>query len=167
MKVTPCPVPEDALLHAYVTRDGAYTDCFEITHVAEVDLPAFVTAFYTTWLFRLERAVLGLALRKRIRDSDVALLAQGRSDAFAAWRVEARGAREILLCDITGATRSYLAVAAQGDGTTRLLFGSAVVGRGSGEVPWLIRLTTPLHQLYSRALLRLAAGKLEVAPASA
>lgn len=167
MRVTPCDVPKGALMCVYVARTGAYTDCFEVNHAAKVDLSAFVTAFYTTWLFRMERAVLRVVLRKPIRDSDVAALAQGRSDAFAAWTVEARGDGEILLCDIAGATRSYLAVEPQEDGTTRLLFGSAVVGRGSGEMPLVIRLTTPLHRFYSKALLRLAAGKLEVGAASA
>ena len=84
MSVTPCDVPKGALMSAYVARTGAYTDCFEVNHAAKVDLSAFVTAFYTTWLFRMERAVLRVVLRKPIRDSDVAALAQGRSDAFAA-----------------------------------------------------------------------------------
>lgn len=160
MNVRPCHVPQGAFLSAYEGRAGAYTDCYETNYPAKVSLAAFVTAFYTTWLFRLERAVLTVALRKRIRDSDVAALADGRSDAFAAWTVEARDAGQILLCDITGATRSYLAVQPNADGTTRLIFGSAVVGRGSGKVSLLVRVTTPLHRFYSKALLKQATRKL-------
>ncbi len=166
MRVQECSVPEGALLNAYVGRDGTYTDCFETAYAGQVDLPAFITAFYTTWLFRLERAVLSLALRKKIHDSDVVALAQGR-EAFAIWTVEARGSAEILLCDNAGTTRSYLAVAAQEDGTTRLIFGSAVVGRNTGQLPLLVRLATPLHRLYSIGLLRLAARKVELAATSA
>ncbi|MGC1506436.1 MAG: hypothetical protein WA782_20150 [Sulfitobacter sp.] len=160
MTVRACDLPEGALLAAYVAREGTYTDCFEVAVGAEAALPAFVTAFYTTWLFRLERAVLSVALRKRIRDSDVAALADGRAECFAVWTVEARGTGQILLCDITGATRSYLAVTAYADGMTRLIFGSAVLGRNKGKLPLLVRVTTPLHRFYSKALLQLAARRL-------
>lgn len=152
------PVPGDALLSAYNDQGGHYTDCFEVMHPLEADLPAFITAFCSTWLFRLERAVLTLTLRRRIKDSDVVSLAQG-SDSFAAWTVESRQDAQILLCDLSGATRSWLAVAPKDGGTTRLLFGSAVVAR-NGSLPGWVRATVPLHRFYSRALLRLAERKL-------
>lgn len=151
-------VPRDALLHTYVAQDGTYTDCFEVMHPLKADLPEFIAAFYTTWLFRLERAVLTLTLRRRIRDSDVAALGQG-AEGFAAWTVEARADGQILLCDLSGATRSWLAVAPKDGGVTRLLFGSAVVAQG-GDLPAWVRATVPLHRFYSRALLRLAERKL-------
>ena len=153
------PVPRDGLLSRYVAREGCYTDCFEVMHPLEVDLLAFVTAFYTTWLFRLERLVLTLALRQRIRDADVAALAAEDRDSFAACRVEGREAGQILLCDLSGHTRSWLAVAPKEGGVTRLLFGSAVVAR-DGKMSGGVRAMIPLHRFYSRALLRLAERKL-------
>ncbi len=159
MNLRACPVPHDALLHRYVERVGAYTDCFEVTYRGEADLSAFLNAFYTTWLFRLERAVLTVALRKWINDSEISALVAGQSERFAAWTVEARGDGQILLCDVSGATRSFFRVVPEDGGATRLLFGSAVVGTESGPT-FLIRMTVPLHQLYSRGLLHLAQRRL-------
>jgi len=153
------PVPRDALLTEYVSRDGTYTDCFEVMHPLEADLPAFIASFYTTWLFRLERAVLTVTLRKRIKDSDVDALARAEVQAFAAWTVEERAPGQILLCDLAGHTRSWLAVAPKEGGVTRLLFGSAVVAQ-NGTLPGWVRAMMPLHKFYARALLRLAERKL-------
>ena len=154
-----CAVPRDAQLYRYVEQDGAYTDCFEVMHPMEADLSAFISAFYTTWLFRLERVVLTVSLRRRIRDADVAALAEGAGQ-FAAWTVENRAEGQILLCDLSGATRSWLAVAPKEGGTTRLLFGSAVVARDGQPLPGLVRALIPAHRFYSRALLRCAEWRL-------
>ena len=155
-----CGVPRDGLLAPYVERPGAYTDCFEVMHPLEADLEAFITAFYTTWLFRLERLALTLPLRHWVRDTEARGLAKGQRSTFAAWRVEARREREILLCDLSGATRSYLAVSPKTGGVTRLVFGSAVVPRDGRELsPWVRRLT-PLHRFYARCLLRSAERRL-------
>lgn len=162
MSVRACPVPQEALLQAYVARAGAYTDCFEQGQAGQVDLPAFITAFYTTWLFRLERAVLRLTLHHPITDAQVRALAAGQSDHFAAWRVEARGDSQILLCDLSGHTRSYLAVEPKAGDRTRLLFGSAVVADAQGDLPLWVRALMPLHRAYSVALLRCAARRLRV-----
>jgi hypothetical protein len=152
------PVPRDALLSVYVAQDGTYTDCFEVMHPLEADLSAFIEAFYTTWLFRLERAVLTLTLRRRVTDAEVTALAAGES-RFAVWTVEARAPAQVLLCDLGGHTRSWLAVAPKDGGVTRLLFGSAVVAR-DGALPGWMRAITPLHRFYARSLLRLAERKL-------
>lgn len=159
MIARPCPVPRDALLSRYVDQDGAYTDCFEVMHPGTASLEQFITAFYTTWLFRLERFVLTISLRRRIRDADVSALAEGRADHFAAWRIEDRAEGQLLLCDIAGATRSYLAIAPKDGGVTRLIFGSAVTANG-GDLPGLVKALIPLHRFYSKALLRLAEYKL-------
>ena len=154
-----CAVPRDGLLHRYVEQDGTYTDCFEVMHPMEADLSAFIEAFYTTWLFRLERLVLTVSMRKRIRDADMHALAEG-GERFAAWTVEDRAAGQILLCDLSGATRSWLAVAPKDGGTTRLLFGSAVVARDGQPLTGLVRAIIPLHRGYSKALLRTAEWRL-------
>lgn len=160
MRVVARPAPKDALLQRYVGQTGCYTDCFETALPEPVALSAFIEAFYTTWLFRLERMVLTLTLRRRITDEEVRSLAEGAA-RFAAWRVEARAEDQILLCDLGGHTRSYLAIRPAGGGGVRLVFGSAVVSRsGHGELGRSIRLLLPLHRLYSRALLALAARSL-------
>ncbi|MDF3413869.1 hypothetical protein HKX54_05330 [Sulfitobacter sp. M57] len=160
MSVAACSLPPAALLAVYQGQEGAYTDCFSVQHTGEADLSAFIGAFYTTWLFRLERAVLTVALRKRIRDSDVVALAEGHATEFAVWTVESRAERQILLRDMFGKTRSFLSVAPVGDGSTELLFGSAVVSGGGSGSSLFMRLTTPLHQIYAKALLRQAERRL-------
>ena len=158
--VVPCTVPQDALLQRYVRQAGHYTDCFETRLHDDVTLPAFISVFYTTWLFGLERAVLTVALRRRIHDRDVAALASGGADRFAAWTVEARTTDQILLCDLRGSTRSYLAVEPLADGGTRLLFGSAVMASKSGKLGFGVKQLIPAHRFYSTALLRAACRKL-------
>tara|TARA_R110002074_G_scaffold44782_11_gene116494 strand:- start:3318 stop:3806 length:489 start_codon:yes stop_codon:yes gene_type:complete len=158
--VTPCAVPQGALLQRYVGLAGCYTDCFEVTLPGTVALPAFISAFYTTWLFRLERAVLTGLLRRRIRDSDVAALASGAANQFAAWTVEARQADQILLCDLAGHTRSFLAVERMADAGTKVLFGSAVAPSKSGDLGRGVKAMAPLHRFYSSSLLRAACHKL-------
>lgn len=150
-----CAVPRDGLLDRYAQDAGVYTDCFEVMSVHEVDLAEFITAFYTTGLFRMERAILQVALRRRITDQQVAALASG-ADVFAAWRVEARASAEILLCDQIWQTRSYLAVSPKQGNVTRLVFGTAVVKSERR----LVRVLGPLHRFYSKLLLRMAARRL-------
>jgi len=152
-------VPRDALLQRYVGKGATYTDAFEVMSPHAVDLAAFIEAFYTTWLFRLERMVLTLAYRRRIKDSDVKALAQGATQ-FAVWRVEDRGEDQILLCDLGGHTRSWLAVSAKEGGVTRLVFGSAVVVGDGQPLGMSVRLLIPLHRFYFRTLLRLAERRL-------
>ena len=156
----PCGVPRDGLLDTYVEHPGAYTDCFEVMHPLEADLEAFITAFYTTWLFRLERLVLTISLRHWLRDSEVRALAKGQKETFAVWRVEGRRAQEILLCERSGRTRSYLAVSPKEGGVTRLVFGSAVVPDDGAELSAWVRWLIPAHRLYSKLLLRAAEKRL-------
>ena len=152
-------VPRDTLLSRYAGQEATYTDCYEVMFVGDADLGQFITAFYTTWLFRAERLILSLVLRRRIKNSEVSALAKG-AETFAAWRVEDRAKGEILLCDLSGRTRSWLAVVPNEGRVTRLLFGSAVVADSGRDLPRSVRLLTPVHKVYSRALLWLAQGKL-------
>ena len=154
-----CDVPRDGLLQAYVGQGATYTDCFEVMSPHPVTLPEFIEAFYTTWLFRTERAVLSVVLRRRVRDSDVVALAQG-GNSFAVWQVEARGETQILLREQSGHTRSYLAVSGKEGGVTRLIFGSAVVAAEGKPLGTFVRVLTPLHRFYSKCLIRLAERKL-------
>jgi hypothetical protein len=161
-RIAPCPLPTGALLGRY--RDiGAYTDCYGVTVPGDVAHARFVEAFYTTWLFKLERAVLVL-VGKPSTDAQARALAHGEADAFAAWRVEARAPDQLLLCDYRGRTRSWLMREAV-DGGTRLYFGSAVVPvvdarTGSGRMGRAFAGLLGFHRLYSRLLLRAAINRL-------
>jgi hypothetical protein len=161
--VSPCPIPDGSLLAAYPPR-GAYADCYATTVDSAVAMDRYVAAFYTTRLFKLERFVLRLASRPST-DADAGQLARGAVDRFAAWTVEARSDDQLLLCDYTGRTRSWLMVEPLEHGGTRLYFGSAVVARGrrDGERPALgfpFAALLGFHRLYSRALLAAARARL-------
>jgi hypothetical protein len=160
-----CPIPDTALLAEY-PRAGAFADCYTTQITGAVSQVQFVTAFYTTWIFKLERWVLRWALAKPSTDAEAAQLAVGSIDAFAAWRVERRGEDQLLLCDVHGRTRSWLMTAQGEDGTsTRLYFGSAVVpvrnaNTGTKRMGFVFRVLLGFHRLYSIVLLRAAKSRL-------
>jgi hypothetical protein len=164
--ISACALPADALLGRYAGA-GGFADCYFTDVDRAVGLPEFVEAFYTTALFRLERAILRLAVSRPSSDADVRRLARGETDAFAAWSVEDRAPHQLLLADATGRTRSWLKVEAKaGDGPvrTRLFFGSAVVpkrgGSGRGDLGFVFTSLLGFHKLYSRALLAAARSRL-------
>jgi hypothetical protein len=141
-------LPETALLQRYVGDPKNYTDCFIKDVAGDVSLADFLTAFYTTRLFRAERFILKHLVRKPSTDADVAAIAQGETDRFAVWTLVDRTDTQVLLCDLAEHTRSWFMVQPTASGT-RLYFGSAVT---PGDT-LLIKLTAPLHKLYSRLLL--------------
>jgi hypothetical protein len=157
-------LPETALLRRYATGVN-YTDCFFIDVARPASLTGYVEAFYTTWLFRMERAVLILAGRPST-NAQARALAEGRSSSLAAWQVEAREVDQILLRDLTGRTRSWLMVTLPPYGRTgaRLWFGSAIVARPArpgrtAALGRVARALVGLHVVYSRTLLRAAATR--------
>lgn len=157
-------LPAHALLAAHRDR-GAYTDCYVTTLDRPVALAAFVDAFYTTPLFKLERLILAAFAKRPSTDLQARQLAIGEVDSFAAWRVEAREPDQILLADMTGRTRSWLMVAPADGGGTRLHFGSAVVpaahpATGQRRMGFVFGALLGFHKLYSRALLSSARRKL-------
>jgi hypothetical protein len=161
------PLPEHSLLFAYHAR-GDYTDCFTVDVAGNVSPQQFVTAFYTSRLFKAERFILKWLVAKPSTDQDAGLLASGSIDSFAAWTVEDRKPRQLLMCDYQGRTRSWLMVEpiAAGDGAaTRVFFGTGVVSAtdrktGRKTMPLLFRLLLGFHRHYARALLRSAVTKL-------
>ena len=156
-------LPDGALLQRYRAQ-GDYTDCFAIDVPAQVAHEAYVEAFYTTAVFKLERLLLALLVSRPSRDAEARELACGRREQFAAWSVEARAPGQLLMCDVAGSTRSWLMAVpmpapAQGvpsGAGTRLYFGSAVVRSRQGGA---FRALLGFHQLYSRILLRAAAAR--------
>ncbi len=166
-RIVAVDVPNGSLLAA-VGRSGAYVDCYVTRVPGTVTHADFVEAFYTSWLFTIERMLLGQLASKPATDSDARRLARGESPVFSAWRVEARAVDQLLLADFTGRTKSWLMVvpgSSSGDVATDLRFGSAVVSlldahgnsRGMGIA---FRLLLGFHKLYSRLLLRAARSRL-------
>ncbi|MBT8062485.1 MAG: hypothetical protein HKO64_05320 [Xanthomonadales bacterium] len=165
--VQTCELPADALLRRYRKR-GAYTDCFTASLSFDVTLEAFIKAFYSTRLFKLERLVLARVFSRPSTDMDVARLADGRQSHFAAWSVEARIENQLLLCDYRQRTRSWLMTSRAGaidSHVSQLYFGSAITPRNMenaalAEAAQPGKLLTALHCRYSVALLKSAANRL-------
>jgi hypothetical protein len=154
------PLPPGALLAKYV-REGAYTDCYVTDIAGAVSHAQYVEAFYTTAVFKLERLILKWAVSKPSTDGEARQLAAGTRDAFAAWRVEGRAGNQLLLCDLSDRTRSWLMVVPEG-GRTQLYFGSAVVpGRRRKSLGFGFRALLGFHKLYSAVLLYAAKSRLE------
>lgn len=168
LSITARTLPPKALLGRYHDT-GDYTDCFVTEIDADVSLAEFVEAFYTTWLFRLERFVLRVVAKIPSQDIEVSELAAGRIGRFAAWRVEDRAARQLLMCDLNGRTRSWFMVEAttvDGATRTRLYFGSAVTrvpypSSGKTSLGFLFTALLGFHRLYSRLLLHAARSRIE------
>jgi hypothetical protein len=161
------PLPAEAFLQSYL-RDGHHTDCYSTDISGSVSRSQFVAAFYTTFLFRIERLILKLAVSKPSTDAEALRLGEDNIDSFAAWRVEARNADQLLLCDFLGRTRSWLMVERLAQGNTRLYFGSAVVRTSANKrkkEPPRFGFSALLwfHHWYSIALLRSARKRLEKA----
>ena len=155
-------LPDHALLQTY-RKSGAYTDCYCTTIGHNVSQSDYVFAFYTTWLFKLERIILKLVSRPST-DDDARRLADSQQDSFAAWTVEVQNDNQLLMCDFRGRTRSWLMTEREGDGT-RLYFGSAVVqvatsDAGKPELGSGFNALLGFHKLYSRALLSAARSRL-------
>jgi hypothetical protein len=162
--VLSAPLPPHALLATY-RESGAYTDGYVTTLDRPVALASYIDAFYTTPLFKLERLILAAFAGRPSTDLQARQLAIGQLDTFAAWRVEARQADQILLADLSGRTRSWLMVAPSEGGGTQLYFGSAVVpvadpASGQRRMGLAFRALLGFHTLYSRALLFSARRKL-------
>ncbi|MGI9422512.1 MAG: hypothetical protein ACR2PA_04915 [Hyphomicrobiaceae bacterium] len=162
-------LPYGTLLTSYADAQDCYTDCYTTDIAASVDLPEFVTAFYTTRLFKIERMILKLAASRSSTDVQARELGMALIDRFAAWRVEKRTERQLLMCDLSGRTRSWFMVEANHGAPrerTRLYFGSAVVPAANKEtgkrtLGRAFDVLLGFHKLYSRALLSAARSKLE------
>ena len=158
-------LPDDALLRKYL-HSGGYADCYFIDVGHAISHAEYVEAFYTTFVFKLERLILAWFASRPSTDLQARELAAGTLDAFAAWGVEARAPDQLLLTDYLHRTRSWLMCVHSADGQgTRLYFGSAVVhavDRRTGEARMgiVFRALLGFHRLYSRILLGAAAWRL-------
>lgn len=170
LSIQKSPHPANALLHKYTSMPGAYTDSYLTEIPIQVSFPEYVFAFYTTPLFKLERLILKLLVRKPSTDSHVKELAEGRRDTFAAWTVEDRSENQILMCDFAGSTRSWLMAVPAADGT-RLYFGSVVVPHrtskdGKPALGFFFQALLGFHRVYSILLLYSARRRLMKHPSN-
>ena len=88
-RVQACDLPAGALLRRYAEQ-GAYTDCFMVEIDETVSHEAYVEAFYTTAVFKLERLLLRWFVARPSTDGQARALAHAQLNEFAAWHVEAR-----------------------------------------------------------------------------
>lgn len=149
-------------MDAYRER-GAFADCYSTLLPGTHTLEHYVTAFYTTPLFKVERFILTWAVRKPSTDADAAAIASGQATTFAAWTTEGRADDQLLVRDYLGRTRSWFMVVPE-DGAapaTRLFFGSAVVPRRDGSMGSGFSTLLWFHRAYSVLLLRAARRRLQ------
>lgn len=161
-------LPETALLRKYQGA-SAYVDCYCAEVPAAVSHAEFVEAFYTTNLFKVERAILKCLAALPSTDVQAQSLAAGGASTFAAWRVESRRDNQLLMADLLGRTRSWLmttpAASRSAEHRTLLYFGSAVVPKvdartGAATMGFAFYALGGFHRLYSRLLLGAACHRL-------
>ncbi len=169
--IRPCEVPQNSLLSRYQT-DLGFADCYVTEVPGAISQAAFIEAFYTSPLFKIERTILKYFVAKPATDADARQLADGVVTRFSAWNVEGQSRSELLLADFSGRTRSWLMASQLGgpgrSSSTRLYFGSAVVprqrtGTRQPAMPWLFPALLRFHRLYSRLLLRAASKRVQPA----
>ena len=167
VSVRSCAPPAEAFPRRY-DNSVAYADCFVAEASGLISLGQYVEAFYTTGLFKAERAVLSLSGRPST-DIQANKVAAGSGSTFAAWSVEDRAEDQLLLCDVTARTRSRFMVAPVPDEVldrTLLYFGSAITAVRKGKTGRMtigpaFKALTGFHVLYSRALLAAAKKRIE------
>jgi hypothetical protein len=157
LSIEKCTTPHNALLNKYLAN-GSYVDCYCTETSNQVSFPEFILAFYTTPLFKLERFILKYTASRPSTDIQAKELADGVATEFAAWYVEGRADDQILMCDFSERTRSWLMVTAGNNGSTRLYFGSAVVPirdlkTGKPSLGFVFQALLGFHQVYSVLLL--------------
>lgn len=157
-------LPDESLLKTYES-EGTFTDCYTVNLNTAVTFEQYVQNFYSTPLFKVERFLLKVFAGYPSSDETAKLLANGETDKFAAWTVEGRSKNQILLCDVSGRTRSWLMLDRRTDTGSQLYFGSAVVRKlnpksGKTEMGRLFKILLGFHKLYSKLLLNSAKEKL-------
>jgi hypothetical protein len=161
-KIRPQALPAHSLLNPYASN--GYADCFVADLAGSITHAQYVEAFYTSWLFKLERLVLRWLVAKPSTDEEARALALGNRDQFAAWSVEARAPEQLLVRDYQGKTCSWLMVEPGFENnapSTRLYFGTGIVPRvnrqtGQRRLTFFFRALMPFHKFYARSLLSAA-----------
>jgi hypothetical protein len=159
LSIEKCSASKNTFLEKYLI-DGNYVDCYSTTIDKQISFTEFIFAFYTTWLFKVEAFILKYTVRKPSSDIEAKKLSNAEIDKFAAWTVENRNEKELLMCDFVSRTRSCFMVE-QLEDKTKLYFGSAVVPkkRGAG-LGFIFIILLGFHQVYSILLLYFAKNKI-------
>lgn len=159
MEITATPHPAGSLLARYDATEGSYTDCFRTSVRGEISLEDLIRTFFDTPLFRLEKRLLTLAGAKYDTPDDLDAFATGTGSHWLEWHTQERDNAQILLFVGKTSVRSWLMVIPESGGT-QICFGSALLPSPAKQTPGLaVRLTTPLHRGYARALLWSTARK--------
>ncbi|QGY00033.1 hypothetical protein EI983_17870 [Roseovarius faecimaris] len=164
--VAQVPPPAGSFLDRVGQGDGVYTDCFEAAIAGDVSFADYITAFYTTPLFRCERLILRFFAGAPSTDAEARRVGTGEADRFALWHMVERGENQLLMR--AGRTSSWFMLVpgstAQGIGT-KLMFGSVVmpvIDRKTGQARLGLGFESLLwpHIFYSRQLLSAARRRL-------
>ena len=159
--VKEAPMPGESMLREFADR-GEYTDCFVAKVENDVSFPAYVEAFYTTRLFRMERLILGWLISRPSSDEEARQLSRNEVHTFAAWSEYGRSDNQLVMIDFRQQTCSWFMLVPEAT-ASRLYFGSAVMrdrNKPSGaRMKWTYRALMGFHRLYSRALLQSAARR--------
>jgi len=155
--ITRRELPAYSLLGKYA-RQGAYADCYVTAVPLAVTHAEYVEAFYTSWLFKLERFILTWLLSRPSTDVEARELAHGERSSFAAWSLDSRIGNQLVMLDFMAYTCSWLMIESQ-PAETVLYFGTGVMRRSFG-----FRVLMPFHRLYARALLAAASARLARSP---
>lgn len=163
LSIEKCPVPPQSFLSKY-SLDGSYADCYRTEVQGQIPLNEFVFSFYTTSLFKVEAFILAHSVKRPSSDDQARELTDGTRNEFAAWKVEGRNENELLMCDISGRTRSWF-MTQYLDSHTQLYFGSAVVPKkdkitGKASLGFIFAVLLGFHKIYSILLLYFAKQKL-------
>lgn len=167
LSIEKCTVPPQALLSKY-SLDGTYADSYVTEVQGHIPFPTYVFAFYTTALFKVEAFILTYSVKRPSDDGQAQELADGSRNEFAAWNVEGRSENELLMCDMSGRTRSWFMVRHL-DSCTQLYFGSAVVPKknkttGISSLGFIFTALLGFHKIYSILLLYFAKQKVAALP---
>ena len=159
-KILLTELPKGAFLKTYEAQPDTHTDCYKTSLQKHVSLEGFINAFFTSWLFRIERLILRLAMKKPSSDYDIAEFAKGTTNIMAAWETEQRDEDQILLQVPHTPIRTWLMRRTDGD-QTHLYFGSAILPvrtdkDGKPALGRIFVLLMGFHRLYARALLYFA-----------
>lgn len=155
-----CDIPETGLLQKYADTTGCYADCFTTNVPAFVSFHDFVTSFFSSPIFKLERFLIKLTLGKPTTEQDIKDFVSGKSNDFAVWQVEERSENQLLLTVGKGQIRTWLMVehvnneVGSTNTQTILYFGSAVLPNDqNGSMGMMFHALSGFHVLYSKILL--------------
>lgn len=157
-------LPPESLL-ARLRGPECYRDAFRASLPGEVSLGELVTAFFSSRVFLTERMALHL-IGRGAGQAEIAALAAGETQRFAAWEMEAREENQLLMHDFLDQTCCWLAVSTRGPdgalcgplpvpevGRTFIWFGTGVREVGGP----IMRHLQGAHRFYARQLLAGAA----------